>query len=83
MTECIAFHHTPQLALNHKKYVAIVHLADAIARLENLGYGGDSQTPTIDPKSWAQLVIPESELGELILKIREEFKKASVFLTLL
>ncbi len=83
LTECIAFHHTPQLALNHKKYVAIVHLADAIARLENLGYGGDSQTPTIDPKSWTQLEIPESELGELILKIREEFKKASVFLTLL
>ena len=82
LTEGIAFHHTPKLALSHKKYVAIVHLADAIARLENLGCGGDSQTPIIDPESWTRLEIPESELGELILKIREEFKKASVFLTL-
>ncbi len=82
LTESIAYHHTPQMALNHKKYVAIVHLADAIARLENLGNGGDSQTPVIDPKSWSMLGIPETELGELILKIEEEFKKASVFLNL-
>ncbi len=82
LTESIAYHHTPQLALNHKKYVAIVHLADAIARLENLGNGGDSQTPVIDPESWKMLGIPETELGELILRIEEEFKKASVFLSL-
>ena len=82
LTESIAYHHTPQMALNHKKYVAIVHLADAIARLENLGNGGDSQTPVIDPESWKMLGIPETELGELILRIEEEFKKASVFLSL-
>ncbi len=83
LTQAIAYHHEPKVAGNaHKKFVAIVHLADAIARLENLGFGGDSLTPVIDPESWSLLGIPELELGELILKIKEEFKKASVFLSL-
>jgi len=78
----IAYHHKPQAAGENKKIVAIVHLADAIARLEQLGYGGDSQTPVIDPKSWEMLSIPEEELGEIVLEIQEEYEKAKVFLEL-
>ncbi|NOY79069.1 MAG: HDOD domain-containing protein [Calditrichaeota bacterium] len=78
----IAYHHTPSLAHDYKKMVSVVHLADAISRIEGIGYGGDLQTPVIDPQSWETLQIPAEELGELILKIKEEFKKATVFLAM-
>ncbi len=78
----IAYHHTPGLAEDYKKLVSIVHLADAISRIEGIGYGGDSQTPIIDPDSWERLQIRAEELGSLIVTIKEEFKKAAVFLSI-
>ncbi len=82
LVTAIAYHHTPSLANDYKKMVSIVHLADAISRIEGIGYGGDSLTPVIDPKSWEILQIPAEELGELIVIIKEEFKKAAVFLAM-
>ncbi|MCD6166955.1 HD family phosphohydrolase [candidate division KSB1 bacterium] len=82
LVAAIAYHHAPQFAGENKKIVAIVHLSDAIARLEHLGYGGDHQAPIIDSKSWEMLSIPEDELGEIICEIREEFDKSKVFLAL-
>jgi len=82
LVTAIAYHHTPSLANDYKKMVSVVHLADAISRIEGIGYGGDLQTPVIEPQSWATLQIPIEELGELILTIKEEFKKATVFLTM-
>jgi HD-like signal output (HDOD) protein len=81
--EAVAYHHTPNLAMNSKKIVAIVHFANAIARLEGLGYSGDNQPPQIDPKSWEMLGIPEADLGVIIAEIKEDFEKSSVFLELL
>ncbi len=80
--ESVRYHHTPDLAQENRKLVSIIHLADAIARWENLGNGGDHVSPSINPKSWEILNIPEEELGELIQEILEEYKKAIVLLDL-
>ncbi len=82
LVAAIAYHHTPTLANGFKKMVSVVHLADAISRIEGIGYGGDSLTPVIDPKSWETLKISPEELGELIVAIKEEFNKATVFLNM-
>ena len=81
--ESVQFHHSPLLAESHKKMVAIVHLGNAISRLEGIGFGGDHQPPEINPKSWEMLSIPEEEIGELIVEIKAEFEKSAVFLELL
>jgi len=80
LVTAIAYHHSPRLATGYKKMVSVVHLADAISRIEGIGYGGDSLTPVIDPESWEILQIPAEEIGNLIATIKEEFKKAAVFL---
>ena len=82
LVECIAFHHSPQLAVNSKERVAIVHIANAIPRIEGIGFGGDNQTPIIDPDGWATLQIPAEDLGELIVTIKKEFEVSSIFMSL-
>ena len=81
--ESVKFHHSPLSAQDHKKMVAIVHLGNAISRLENMGYGGDNQPPEIISECWEVLNIPEEEMGDLIVEIKNEFEKSSVFLELL
>lgn len=81
--EAVAFHHTPDRAEKNLKMVAIVHLANAISRLEGMGDGGGKKGAEIDAKCWEMLSIPEEELGELITEIREEYDKSSVFLEML
>jgi HD-like signal output (HDOD) protein len=81
--ESVAFHHQPELSEQHKKMVAIVHIGNVISRLERLGFSGDDIPPEISPQSWKILNIPEEELGELIIEIKEDYEKSSVFLELL
>jgi len=80
--ESVVYHHSPLLTQHNRKMVAIVHLADAIARIEGLGFSGDQQPPSIEPQSWEMINIPEEELGELVEEIKEEFEKTTVFLEL-
>ena len=79
----MAFHHRPELAEQNRKMVSIVHLGNAVTRLEGLGFGGDNIPPEINPNSWEMLNIPEEELGDLIGEIHEDYKKSSVFLELI
>ena len=81
--ESVAFHHQPELSEQHGKMVAIVHIGNVISRLERLGFSGDDIPPEINPQSWEILNIPEEELGELIIEIKEDYEKSSVFLELL
>ncbi|HHM24136.1 MAG TPA: HDOD domain-containing protein [Bacteroidetes bacterium] len=80
--EVVSFHHTPKLAEVNRKLVSIVHLADAIARWENLGNGGDRANPEFDPENWQILNIPEEELGEIIQEVIEEYGRAVILLDL-
>lgn len=83
MQESVEFHHSPLSAKIHKKMVAIVHLSNSISKLEGMGHSGDNQPPEIIAKSWEMLSIPEEEIGELIVEIKDEFEKSSVFFDLL
>lgn len=41
LTQTLGFHHDPHDASSHQPLVAIVHLADLLCRMRNLGYGFD------------------------------------------
>ncbi len=45
---CIAFHHAPGRALQHRRLSALVHLADISARMMGIGDAGDRLTPRMD-----------------------------------
>ena len=80
--DSLAFHHSLKLNSDNRKMVAIIHLADAIIKLEDIGFSGDNQKPDINPISWEILNIPEDDIEELVPEIREDFEKATIFLRL-
>ena len=45
---CIAFHHQPGEALQHRRLSALVHIADLVVRMMDIGHGGDKLIPTLD-----------------------------------
>ncbi len=81
--ESVIYHHMPESATINRKMVAIVHLGNAISKLERLGFSGDNQPPDINPMCLELLNINEEELKDIKLEIREEFEKSTVFLELL
>ena len=45
---CIAFHHHPSIATMHKRFIALAHVSDILARSMHIGYGGDDQPIEMD-----------------------------------
>ena len=65
---CIAFHHRPSAALQHRRLTALVHLADALTRILQIGHGGDVRPIQIDPlaQPLAKYVFAAAEKKEAI-----------------
>lgn len=58
---CIAMHHTPSLAKKHCMEVSIVHIANCLTRMLEIGSGGDNLIPQTDPFSWERIGISQEE----------------------
>jgi putative nucleotidyltransferase with HDIG domain len=67
---CLAHHHNPQAALQHKRLVCLVHLSDLLVRVLGIGNGGDDKKPTMSPaaQSLAKYVLALAERKEDIEK---------------
>jgi len=63
----IEFHHTPrQCAENVRKQVAIVHLAEILCRVKDLGSGGDNRVPDIDEDAFKLLGISYDAIARIM-----------------
>jgi putative nucleotidyltransferase with HDIG domain len=82
LVEAIACHHAPFRAKTSAKLTAMVSLSDAIARNEQLGYGGDSIPVVVHDSVWERLKIQQDDMNGLIGEIRQEYEKASIFMRL-
>jgi len=83
LTETICFHHGCTGKINHPKLVAIIHLADIITRILQIGSGGDQVIPEIDNRSWDTLNMNIDFIERLVDVIDEELDKANIFFSLL
>lgn len=69
LTEIIAFHHRPHLAVNAPLETAIVHVADILTRAMGCGYAGDALVPAVSPPAFERLGLSEGELREVLRSI--------------
>lgn len=83
LVDAIVNHHNPGNAVVSPKLVAMVHLADALVRWENIGFGGDYEPPNVVSDIWQQIKLSESVLEKLVSDVREEYERANVFLDLM
>ncbi len=73
----IAFHHNPLVKKNDRNHfpiIAAVHIADAIVRAMDFGWGGDPFVPHVKDECWDYLKI---RAGQLDMIIDETYRKAN------
>mgnify|MGYP001228621782 FL=1 len=86
LTSAIAYHHFPSRSPGSESQLpALIHLADILCRREEIGDGGGSGFPTLDPSALRALGVYEEPhaamknifcLGELL---HQEMEKADIF----
>lgn len=83
LVNAVVYHHEPHLAGQASRIVSIVHLGDALARLAQIGSGGDNVPPSIHPTVWPLLYLNESQVPDLIEEISVDYENSSDFLHVL
>ncbi|RJP57443.1 MAG: HDOD domain-containing protein [Candidatus Auribacter fodinae] len=62
----VAYHHKPSLSRKFEQEVAIVHVANCMVRMLEIGSGGDSLIPQIDPFSWERIGLDQDTHEEIL-----------------
>lgn len=66
IVECIAYHHVPAQAKEHKSAVAHIHIANAIASLPYSDIPTAEDLQRIDPAAWAMAGLRVEDIGEAV-----------------
>jgi len=82
LDEAIGFHHVPSKAKHSTRLTCLVHLADAVVRMEKVGYAGDDLNPEIDSSIWDVLRLPPEAMERVLANFYREFERSSIFLQL-
>ncbi|NOZ56203.1 MAG: HDOD domain-containing protein [Calditrichaeota bacterium] len=82
LDESIWLHHDPGAARHAPRLVAMVHLADAIARMEHIGFAGDEVEPEMNPAIWDVLRLPSDAMENVLANFPKEFERSAIFLKL-
>lgn len=74
LQQCVAFHHQPAQAPSHRKEATIVHLANAIAGLIEMGSRDMNEMPGFDVQVWQITQLsPESAVLPTITLVEAQF----------
>jgi len=77
LEEVVHHHHTPSLSERNPTEVAIVHWADLIAHMMELGSSGEDAIPAFDPASRERAGVNEGVLSSLMNQVDRQFHDAS------
>ncbi len=80
--EAIGLHHCPWNAKENRTMCATVYLSDILCRALDIGYGGDSLVPEIDPKALNLLGIEPLFIKDCLEDIDLEMERARTFLSI-
>jgi putative nucleotidyltransferase with HDIG domain len=83
LVEVVGQHHQLQAGAPYAKLVALVQIADALARQYKVGGGGDDLVPEIDPLSWKILGMDSASVPGWDEAIRLEIAKGDELLGVL
>jgi len=77
LTEALCLHHTPDRAKENPDVVAIVHVADIIARGSGYGYPGDAVLPPFDPAAWSRIDLSDIVLAQVMTEAERDYEEGS------
>ncbi len=80
LTLAIGLHHDPGKAPEHLPSVALVHVADVLARYKGIGYAGDGVQLPIQTKALERLQFKKEYLDTVMGSIDNELEEASELL---
>ena len=84
LVDPIQFHHTlDKCPPQHLVLASITQLADYICRAHNIGSGGDSLIPELDPLAITTLGLEQPDIDELMQKASEEKEQIFTFMAIM
>ena len=83
LVSAIGYHHSPDRAEGDEEIATLVHIGDVVARRLDVGSGGDSTVPDIDPGALKKLGVSSDQLTEWDQEIQEAVERDRSILTIL
>ena len=80
LAQAIEGHHPPFAGGAPDEQAAIVHLADILARVLELGSGGDDRIPALDPAAWRTLRLSPTAFDAILASTLADFDDIGSFL---
>ena len=77
----IGYHHEPQKVPGDSPVVALVHIADAVARYKEIGSGGDPSKPVIRKEAMEKLNFDKDLLDHVLELVDKEIEDANQFVS--
>lgn len=77
LVECLTMHHRPLQAYQHPEAVAIVHVADILARAMGYGAPGDNVLPPFEPQAFHGLALSPESYDALLRAAEEDFHRGT------
>lgn len=82
LVEAVGFHHEPATAPHHAPMAAIIHVADALTRIQKIGHSGENAPPGIRKEVFEILPLRPEHLSQVVPLIEPEVSKAGILLEL-
>jgi HD-like signal output (HDOD) protein len=70
----IAYHSNFHPRREYADRIAVVHVADIIARALGVGYPGDHRIPRVSPEAWAMLRLTSEDLAQVCSQVDDEMQ---------
>lgn len=84
ITKVIGYHHQPEFAgIDEQEITSIVHVADVLVRIREIGDSGNYGPIDINKTAIATLKLAKKDLAEIVQKLIVEMKKAEDFLEII
>jgi HD-like signal output (HDOD) protein len=81
LLQVIKWHHNPEGAEEpYSDAPALVHTANYICNIENIGISGDT-APTFIPGVWKRLGLAVGDISDVVDKVHEEAKKSEILMS--
>lgn len=79
LVESTAYHHNPNRSADYQDEVAIVHVADIIANVTQLGSSGEHLVPTLDTQAWDRIGLPDATINVVLDELQKQYNIAVDF----
>ncbi|HUI63365.1 MAG TPA: HDOD domain-containing protein [Bacteroidota bacterium] len=76
LEEVVRCHHNPETAVHYPVEAAIIHLADIIAHVMQLGSSGEHYVPPLNRAAWNLLGFPEGILSATMTSVEHQYDDA-------